>query len=705
MLQPEGRVARLLPGFELRPGQLQMLEAVSQALDQELVLFVEAGTGVGKSLAYGIPAAHFVRQTQKRVVISSATINLQEQLVKKDLPLLNQAFGQGLAVELVKGRNNYLCRRRLEEGRRQRLSLEDLRHQQQFELIASWAEKSSEGSFSELDFRPAPELVEQLCSDADACLGRRCSFHRMCFFHTARRRAEKANLLVVNHHLLCAHLALKSDRERRSRGVLPPFEHLIIDEAHELEDSASSFFGLRLTHLGCQRFFGRLSGRRSGGLLAALAEEIRRDTAALGDARAERLRQASVEIGQLAEKARGQFRTAFERLKLLLAGKKRERLRLIPESLSEPTWAEVGSLFQQAADLSRELARRLQDVCCKLALTAPEDSVALETLSWCQRAQELAGKVDIFFAPRPDEYVRWAEAAGRNKILLEAAPLEVAGLLHQALYRTMKAVVHTSATLSVGGDFSFLTTRLGANLEPAERLRTLVVPSPFDFRRQALLVVPQDLPAPEKPGHEQLLEMAISRLAALSGGGTLVLFTSRALMNRLFERLRVQLEEMGLPALCQGSAPRSRLLGEFRRSGQAVLFGVDSFWQGVDVVGPALRQVIITRLPFDVPTEPLIQARGEQIAATGASAFEKYFLPRAVLKLKQGFGRLIRSRSDFGVVALLDNRVLSRTYGKRFLGSLPPASRQLAPFEEICRELAGFFHQHGQPGVRYLEPL
>ncbi len=716
MLKSGGAVSRRLAGFEERPGQVEMLEAVAEAFCRDQVLLVEAGTGVGKSLAYGLPAGAWARMHKERVVVSSATINLQEQLVFKDLPLIREVLGGELEVVLVKGRGNYLCRRRLSDRLRQR-TLVSSEFDQILEEISAWAGKTQDGTRSDLPFSVPAEVWELVCSDADACLGRACPLREECFFVAARRAAEGAHVLVVNHHLLFADLALRrAKQDWKRRAVLPPFSRVILDEAHEVEDSASSFFGVRLTRLGVQRILSRLKPpkQKPGGLLGALAREVETLGGALAKGRAELLTaETDRTVVPRVEQTRQAYREAFDQLAEFAkeqdttAGPGDARLRLTPGTYALPGWTAVREGFVKAADSAAVLCGEMSRLIERLVDLTDDQGRMAEVRACVSRMEDLAAQTVHLVSEDPDGSVRWIEAARKVKgrISFRSAPLDISDLMNQTLYDQMATVVHTSATLSVSGSFDFLAGRIGVMQQPPGRLRTLLVESPFDFKQQVRLGLPTDLPSPDQPLFAQVLPEAVFQAVAASGGRALVLFTSWGLMTRVYDLVRDRLSEMGLLALCQGEMPRDRLLQLFRESEGSVLFGTDSFWQGVDVSGPALSNVVITRLPFDVPDEPIVQARMEAVELQGQSAFFEFMLPRAVLKLKQGFGRLVRSTGDWGVVVLLDGRLLSRSYGKRFLDSLPPATVLTGGLEEICDRLADFFTRRGRPPPERISSL
>jgi ATP-dependent DNA helicase DinG len=708
VIKAGGQVSEKLAGFEERPGQVEMLEAVAEAFEREQVLVVEAGTGVGKSLAYGLPAAAWALSSKERVVVSSATINLQEQLVYKDLPLIRDVLGGELLVVLVKGRGNYLCRRRLSDRLQQR-TLVSSEFDEILNDISEWSRQTADGTKSDLSISVPVEIWELVCSDADACLGRGCPQREGCFFASARRAAERAHVLVVNHHLLFADLALRRAKDDwKQRAVLPPFSRVILDEAHEVEDSASSFFGVRLTRMGVQRILSRLqpSRKKRGGLLSSLAREMAALGGALAEGRADLLvSETEGSVIPRVEKTRDAYRKAFDALSGFIIeldatrGPGDARIRLVPETYVQAGWTAVREGFVVAADCAAALSREVGRLLERLVDLTEEQGRMAEVRACVSRTADLAAQTLHLVSEEADGSVRWAEASrkGKKRISFQSAPLDISGLMNQTLYEPMATVVHTSATLSVGGSFDFLSRRIGVEQQPDDRVRTLLVDSPFDFKEQVRLGLPADLPPPDQPLFSQVLPEAVFQAVTVSGGRALVLFTSWGLMTRVYDLVRDRLLEMGLETLCQGEAPRDRLLRLFRDNESSVLFGTDSFWQGVDVTGPALSNVVITRLPFDVPDEPIVQARMEAVELQGQSPFSQFMLPRAVLKLKQGFGRLVRSTSDWGVVVLLDGRLLSRSYGKRFLDSLPPATALTGTLEEICDQLAEFFTKRGSP--------
>ncbi len=714
LLGPDGVISGKLPDYEDRSEQLHMAFVVADAFNQGQVAVIEAGTGTGKSLAYLVPALLWARANQERVVISTRTINLQEQLIRKDLPFLQRATKIEFYAVLVKGRSNYFCRRRGEIAGRE-LGLFDQRQVEELEQIIQWATTTGDGSKEDLAFIPSYQAWEEVCCEADQCARVRCQHYRQCFFHKARRQAARADILVVNHSLLLADLALRQETDNYSAtAVLPPFERVILDEAHHLEDVATSYFSSQLTRFTFSRILNRLRHPRklNQGLLPRFLDQLSQE---LPDSLDELYRTLHGEIESLLIKRQQLFDLALDEMQSIaeelpeFLGKEINpkfelKHRILPEFMETPVWQKIVQRVERLRVGSLELAQGLSGLLRGTEIlpevVADKVNPALVDLRGiAARLEGLAADLASFQAVAKNSCV-WIEVRegriGRQKGLIASlcqAPLEVAESLNQALYQRFRSVIMTSATLTVAGAFGYFHARVGLDRVEPQRLVELMLDSPFDYQQQALVVIPTDLPEPGRPGFAEAVRDAVEKALLCSQGRSFVLFTSYALLRQVHEELAPGLEAQRLRCLRQGEENRHQLLKRFAEDENSSLFGTDSFWEGVDVPGRSLEQVIIARLPFRVPTEPVLEARAQAIEQRGGDPFMEYTVPQAVIRFKQGFGRLIRHRSDRGVVLILDTRVVKKGYGRMFLRSLPPARVVRGHSDEVFTEIGQFFSE------------
>lgn len=703
-LGEHGPVAGVLGAYEDRPSQRDMAAHIADAYNDGGVVLLEAGTGVGKSFAYLVPALAWSRANRERTVVSTNTINLQEQLVGKDLPMLARALEEGEyrpTFALLKGWRNYLCLSRLELAQGAQQSLLEPERAQELTGLVAWAARTSDGTLGDLPVAPSPEVWDEVSAESDLCTRLRCPHFERCFLFRARRRAAEADVVVVNHHLFCADLAVRQASDNwEEAAVLPPYQRLILDEAHHLEDVAAAHLGTQVSSRAVRRLLGRFD-RGGRGLVQALAAEL----VAGGDL----LARASLDVLQLqlVPAIADTRRTAdalFARIFLRLAEVPGGVLRLDEAFAEDPVW-EQGLTAELGGTLTA--FRRLRDAVEIIAdrLGAAETSerrlqLVQEIRGVLRRLERIADGLSQTLHPVPGPpVVRWIERtdARAQQVALHAVPLDLAPILRETIFDRQRTVVLTSATLAAGGEFTFLERRTGLATPPCPVTVREVLPSPFDFGAQCLFGIPTDIPDPrdDELGHDQAVAQVVEDLAAASDGGMFVLFTSHAALRRIASALRGGGLAARWPLMVQGEAPRDQLLRRFRESGRAILLGTDSFWEGVDVPGRALRALVLGKLPFKVPSEPLTAARLERLAEQGEDGFWSYLLPHAALKLKQGFGRLIRSRQDVGVVVLLDRRVVTKRYGPAILDSLPPADRVIGNWAQVRTACEDFFARFG----------
>jgi len=710
-LAPGGALSLVHPGFEDRSGQREMARLVARAYNEGGVGLVEAGTGTGKSMAYLLPAAYWALRNGERTVVSTNTINLQEQLAGKDLLLLRQALGEELRWALVKGRGNYVSIRRARLAAATAHSLFDDDRSQELHGILEWLATTEDGSLSDLSAPPSDEVWEEVQSDPDICLRARCPHFQACFYQRARRAAASAEILVVNHHLLFSDLAVRrASGNFTQAAVLPPFRHLILDEAHNSEAAATDHLGVEVTRGGLYRLLSRLERRGKGilgDLRAQLSAHPRRGSAE------ELLGRIRERVLPAVEETRERLEPFLTPLGEVLGTVEGGSLRLGGEGGAEPAEEDrvrepMAAFLASARRLAREVGELRTRIMDDEGWAELLEGRALDLQSVQNRLEMAAGGVQRVLDPKEEtvSLVRWLEVRGRaagGNLALAAAPIDVGAVLRDDLFQRLHTSILTSATLTTRAGFEYLRTRLGlagealAEGDSPLRVEEGVVPSPFDFSTQSLLAVPTDLPGAQEPGDRFQEETArvVLETAGITGGGIFVLFTSHRALRHVAALLREREGDLPGPLFVQGEAPRFQLLHRFVDSGRGILLGTASFWEGVDVPGHPLRGIILQKLPFQVPTEPITAARMEAIQRLGGDPFWKYMLPEAALRLKQGFGRLVRTREDRGAVLVLDQRILTRRYGPYLRQSLPPAPLAKGPWFELRRALMEFYATDG----------
>ncbi|MBE6354472.1 helicase C-terminal domain-containing protein [Treponema sp.] len=682
-LSENGPLAALSDHYEKRPSQTELLKSIVRAFNEAKTGVFEAGTGVGKSFAYLIPSILWAVKNKERVVLSTGTINLQQQLFEKDIPMAQKILGTDIKSILLKGRQNYVCLRRLgEAGKERDLFSEDT---EIFDRIADWAKTTSTGSRSDLSFMPPDSVWTRVNSESDACLGGRCPYREQCFVMKVRKEAADSNLIVVNHHLLFA------DIESRMNGVgyedaavLPPYKRIVFDEAHGIEDSATSFFSETINRFKISKQLGLLlrnfRGNSVGFLVQASAVVPDPEFLAQAGEDIEKVRTALTALDQCSISAMngeytcrinesdcGRFTVVFKQIEKLA-------------SSAEIFIANIRKALEDLDDDEKELPAVWET---KTVLRRIEDMVTLcrNFISWDEHDDQ------VFWLQLKKIPPRNAGEDMLEFVQFTQTPLDIAPLMNGGVFEPMSSVVCTSATLRTGDTFDYWKRRTGISFLETDKVLEGEFPSPFPYSTNVIFAVPNDAPMPDDPAFQSYVEMTVPRLIFAAEGRTLVLFTSHDSLKNTYNSAGLKLMEAGFTVLKQGDDDRFRLLERFKNEKESVLFATDSFWEGVDVPGDSLSQVIIVKLPFSVPNDPVFAARSELVEKKGGSSFMELSVPQAVIKFRQGFGRLMRRSDDRGAVVVLDRRIVEKRYGKLFTRSVPQTRRLYNPLEYIVKEI------------------
>lgn len=732
VLDPGGPMAQVLPRYEERPAQREMLSEIVQAFNDNAISVIEAGTGTGKTVAYLIPSVVWALKNEERIVIATHTINLQEQLIKKDIPLVQQIIPKPFKATLVKGRNNYVCLRKAHMIEEEEELFAD-EEKDELKYLADWAFASNTGDKAELNISPRPHLWERIHSTGETCFKSRCPYFNECFVVKARRDAAHAHILVTNHALLFSDIKLKMENENSNdTTILPQYRRVVIDEAHNIEDVATKHFGSTASRRNFLRTLNMLHRQTGGegGSLSQLSRHVYREIGKCNDEDSETIETCVEEIQRIVAEelpaVRYTVEDGFEALTDVLSDLADEntrnvQYRITPQQRKGEIWQNCAMILEDIRSIALRCVTALTHVTKRISdLPLDNDKIAgalLDVNAHTGWLYNYAMTIEGILTDEGVDFVNWLEVQVSSTYInasVHRAPLDITAAMIHGVYSQYATVILTSATLTSRNSFDFLETRIGlgaykkllggggANEETytARPVRELILPTHFDYANKALMLIPDDVSSryiqlrQQNETDEVVMAQAIHTLVSITEGASFVLFTSYGMMRKMANELSDTFAADELTLFVQGTMQRDELLRSFRRTPRAVLFGTDSFWAGVDVTGSALTHVIITKLPFSVPTDPIIEARAEFIDANGGRSFIEYTIPMAVLKFRQGFGRLIRSTHDYGLVSVLDRRVVKKRYGKWFLESLPDAQRVTGEFTKLVEVATKFIGGH-----------
>ncbi len=687
MISDGGSLSKLSEHFSQRQGQIELLSGIVQAFNNNNIAAFEAGTGVGKSYAYLIPAALWAINNHEKVIISTGTINLQQQLCEKDIPAVQKIIGKGFKFCLLKGRQNYVCLRRLNDS----ASVLDLFEDETADIkkIAEWADVSETGSKSELPFNIKENVWSKINSESDACMGMKCPYHSDCFIVRSRKEAAGSNLIVVNHHLLFADIESRMEGSGyNDSAVLPPYRKVVFDEAHGIENAATSFFSNSINKFKIMKFLNQMYRKRKTSQTGHLC------SLAILSANEE----YAADAYELVSKIKNLIQTSETLARDLLISEYTKRLFIESARDFGPLLVSLGQLAELIGQFNGIVRKVMEGVDeedhdvpyyweSKVILRHLEDTVLL-LKNFCQWDEK-------------KEYVFWiqkkrlpsgiySEEEDREYIVYTQTPLDISSMMNEGVFSEMSTVVCTSATLKTGRDFAYWMRRTGVNFVPDERVLLGDFKSPFNYEKNMLFAIPSDAPLPDSPSFQFYVENAVVKLIEAAQGRTLVLFTSYDMLRNVYSRVSIKLKHFQGRLMYQGQEDNARLLESFKNENESVLFATDSFWQGVDIPGESLSQVIIAKLPFTVPNDPVFVARSEAIKNRGGNSFMELSVPEAVMKFRQGVGRLIRREDDKGVVVVLDRRLVEKKYGSLFMASIPECKKLYEPLDTLYSAINNF---------------